>query len=484
VTDLDDRVRTLLETRARDVAVDPEMPETVGARSRRRRAAVGTGVGLAALVVVLGGAAALRTALPEQSTGTSPTPPPVVEWRGIWPQTSRVDAEAAQLAADRGDAEAVWQIDAAEVLDRYARRELGFEEVHLDGSLDLGDDDAAGPVTVHVISCEPRDAEQWPPACAAGGGAYAEITIERLLRADPTGLWFVTDATDPTPTEIQPPERSVVGYPESYVAMTNDRDLVLVRLDDGKIVRTLLEGVDEITLGPGAVTPDGTSVYVTDRSDSDPQILRVPVDGGPIESIDVGTSPTVGPDGRLAYGGCGRDGCASELFVQQLGGGLLRVDVSAGEERLAEVVWLPDGRLAFSIGYLGDADPDIRILDPSDPPQHLIDLPVLGPTHPGEGWRPLGFHEPTGGLAVDASCCPTTPDELPLAEPILSVDPDTGEHGPGIVEGAGFAVALDHTGRWFLLVGRAEDGTGGTTFLLDADGQLRAVGEGFVDVAW
>jgi hypothetical protein len=485
VTDLDDRVRTMLETRARDVAPDPVMPKPVATRSRRRRAVVASGVGLAAVVVLVGGAATLRTALPERNTGDTPTPPPVVEeWRGLWPQTTSDDAETAQAAADAGERDTLWQLDAVDVVRRYARQELGFAEIHVEGSLDLGEDDAAGPLTIRVTSCEPRDPVEWPPVCATGEGEFAEVTIERLLRADRTGLWFVTAVTGPTPTEVQAPARLVVGYPEAYVAITNDRDLVVVRLADGEIIRTLLEGVDEITLGPGAVSPDGTSVYVTDWSRPNPQILRVPVDGGPIEAIDAGASPTVGPDGRLAYGGCGPDGCASELFVEMPGGGLVRVDVSTGEERLAEVVWLPDGRLAFSIGYLGDGNLDIRILDPSDPPRQLIDLPVLGPTHAGEAWRPLGAYEPTGGLAVDASCCPTTPDELPLAEPVLSVDPDTGEHGPGIVEGAGFAIALDHTGRWFLLVGRAEDGTGGTTFLLDRDGQLREVGEGFVDVAW
>jgi hypothetical protein len=280
VTDLDDRVKTLLETRARDVVVDPLMPDTVARRSRRRRTVAATGVGLAALVVLVGGAATLRTVLPQRDIGGTPTPSPAVEeWRGIWPQTTLAEAQAAQSAADAGAPDAAWQLDAAGVVRRYARQELGFAEVHFDESLDLGDDDAAGPFTIHVISCEPRDAAVWPPACATGEGEYAEITIERLLRSDRTGIWFVTEATDPTPTELQPPTRLVVGYPDAYVALTNEHALVVVRLADGKILRTLLDGgrFAEFTLGPGAVTPDGTSVFVTDWAAGRRSLLQVRV---------------------------------------------------------------------------------------------------------------------------------------------------------------------------------------------------------------
>jgi hypothetical protein len=485
VTDLDDRVRTMLQTRARDVAPDPVMPEPVAARSRRRRAVVASGVGLAAAVVLVGGAAALRTVMPERSNVATPTPTPtpVVDlWRGLWPQTTLAEAEAAQASADGGDR--AWQLDAGEVARRYATQVLGFAQVHFDESFDIAEEDSPGPYVIHVVSCEQRDTVEWPPVCEADEGVFAEITIERLLRADRTGVWFVTAATEPAPAVEQDAPPVPAGYPETYVALTNDRDLVLVRLADGAIVRTLIQGADELTLGIGALTPDGSSVYVTDWSGPNPEILRVPTDGGPIESVGVGAGPTIGPDGRIAFGGCGPDGCASELFVEMHDGAVVRYDVSAGEERLGEMAWLPDGRIAFSIGYLGDALSDIRIFDPAEPPRYLIDLPLLGQPRPDESWRPLGYYRPTGGLAVDASCCVGPGEGLPLAEPVLSVDLETGEHGPGIVEGAGFAVSLDRTGRWFLLVARAEDGTGGITYLFDRRGQLREVGEGFQDVTW
>lgn len=487
MTDLDDRVRTMLQDRSRDVLIEPALPRAVAVRARRRRILIGACGGLAVLVAIVVGAAAVRSVVPEERVGsTSPTvsPTPVVSpWSGLWPQTSRADAEAAQAAVDAGEPGTRWQLDVGQVVRRYAVRELGFTEVHVDASIDLVREGEPGPFAIHVLSCEPRRSDEWPPVCAAGGGRYTEITVERLLRADRTGLWFVTGATDPAPAEEQTVPPLTAGYPETFVAVTNDGDLVLVRLADGGIERTLIEHAGELALGNGALTPDGSSVYVTDRSGRNPEILRVPLDGGPVESFAPGAVPTIGPDGRIAYGGCGRDGCASELVVEMPGGGFERVDVSPDEERLGELAWLPDGRIAFSVGYLRDELPDVRILDPADPPRYLLDLPLLGPSHPREAWRPIGYYRPTRGLAVDASCCPP-PGELPLAEPILSIDLVTGEHGPGIVEGAGFSVSLDREGRWFLLLARAPDGTGGKLFLLDRVGQLREVGEGFLDVTW
>ncbi|HEX6400602.1 MAG TPA: hypothetical protein VF108_09075, partial [Actinomycetota bacterium] len=141
--------------------------------------------------------------------------------------------------------------------------------------------------------------------------------------------------------------------------------------------------------------------------------------------------------------------------------------------------------VALSVSYLGDSNPDVRLLDPDDPPRYLLNLPRLGPADPGAGWRPLGWHRPTDGLAVDAYCCSgfaTDPVEI---EAVLSVDPATGETDPAIVEGAGLRAALDRTGRFLLLTRISpSDGTGEELFLLERDGELRPIAAGFVEVAW
>ena len=495
MTDLEDRVKALLDKRARDFPADPVMPRRVMTRSRRRRALAGAGAGLGALAAIVLGVAALRAFVPpDEAANPTPSPsispsPTVVQqpWPGIWPHATREEGEAAQTAADAGDPGSAWQLDAGEVARRYARQALEFPEVYFDESFDIAEEDSPGPFVIHVISCEPRDLIEWPPVCDPGQGVYSEITIERLLRPDRTGLWFVTEALEPAAAQQEQPYPATSSeYPKTFVGLTNDRDLVLVRLEDGAVVRTLLEGEGlELTLGAGAFTPDGSFVHVTDWAGRDPRILRVPLDGGPPVEVAAGSSPTVGPDGRIAYAGCG-ESCGTDLFVEFENGAIVRFDVSSSdEERVAGLAWLPDGRVAFSVSYLGDSDPDVRLLDPDDPPRHLLDLPRLGPADPGAGWRPLGWHRPTAGLAVDSYCCTGFANDAVEVEAVLSVDPVTGEADPAIVEGTGLRAALDRTGRFLLLTRISpRDGTGEELFLLEGDGDLRPITSGYVEVAW
>jgi WD40 repeat protein len=87
MTDLDDRISTLLQERAREHVTDPRMPRTVATRSRRRRALVGTGAGLAAVAAIVVGAAALRGLAFEDRTGGDPTVTPTPDPAAAWPET-------------------------------------------------------------------------------------------------------------------------------------------------------------------------------------------------------------------------------------------------------------------------------------------------------------------------------------------------------------------------------------------------------------
>jgi hypothetical protein len=495
MTDLEGRVKALLEERSKNYPADPAMPPGVATRSRRRRALVGAGAGLCALAVIVLAGVALRALAPLDRTAGTPTPTPsptpaVEAWRGIWPQASREEGEVAQAHADAGEPATAWQLNVVKVLGRYARQELGFAEVRFDETLDVAEGDSSGPETVHVISCEPRDVIEWPPVCGPGStGMYSEITVERLLRADRTGIWFVTEALPATPVDAEPvgsPE-PVAVYPDTFVGITNDGDLVLASIADGSVIRILLDREPfDLELRSSAFSPDGSSVYVTERAQTNtPRILSVPLDGGEPVFVARGFAPAVSADGRLAFSACGQDGCGTELEVELPGGTSARLDVSRFvEEGVGAIAWLPDGRLVVSIFYPGDSGPDLRVVDPVSPPDHLLDLPAIGRRRVGDGWFVLGHHAPTGGVAVHYYCCSSYGADPIEVQRVISIDPDTGEYGPPLVEVAPFGVTLDRTGRFFLLLQRSEDGTVKGLFLLEQDGHLRRIAEGYVEVAW
>jgi len=318
---------------------------------------------------------------------------------------------------------------------------------------------------------------------------YSEITVERLLRADRSGIWFVTEAVPAAPVDAEPvgsPE-PVAVYPDTFVGITNDGDLVLASVADGSVIRMLLDReAFDLELRSSAFSPDGSSVYVTERAGTNtPRILSVPLDGGEPVFVARGFAPAVSADGRLAFSACGQDGCGTEMEVELPGGTRTRIDVSRFvEEGVGAIAWLPDGRLVVSIFYPGDSGPDVRVVDPASPPDHLLDLPTVGRSRVGDAWSVLGFHAPTGGVAIHYYCCSTYAADPIEVQQVLSIDPDTGEYGPPLVEDAPFRASLDRTGRFFLLPRYSEDGTGTGLFLLEEDGDLRQIGEGYDQVAW
>jgi hypothetical protein len=357
MTDIDERIKTLLKERARDHMTDPHLPRAVLTRSRRRRALVGAGAGLAAVVAIVVGAAALREVVPPPNnagTTTSPAPQPVP------------------------------------------------------------------------------------------------------------------------------------GYPDTFAGITNAGDLVLGSVADGSVIRVLLDREPfDLALRSSAFSPDGSSVYVTERASTNtPRILSVPLDGSEPVVVAEGSAPAVSADGRLAFSACGEDGCGTELEVELPGGTRTRIDVSRFvEEGVGAIAWLPDGRLAVSIFYPGDSGADVRVVDPATPPEYLLDLPAMGRDRVGDSWFVLGHHAPTGGIAVHSMCCSTYAGDTLETQEVLTVDSETGVPSP-LVQDAEFGAALDRTGRFFLLARHDHDGRGTGLYLLEKDGDLRLIGEGYDQVAW
>lgn len=491
MTDLDDRVRTLLEERARDHVTDPVLPRTVAARSRRRRALVGAGAGLAAVAVIAVGAAALRAGMREQETGGTPTPTPVVgTWRGIWPQATRAEAEDAQAAADAGEPDAVWQLDVVATVRRFAQQQLDFPQVHFDESLDVAQEDSPGPSTIHVVSCEPRDTLEWPPTCTERGDhVYATVTVERLLRSDRSGIWSVTEVSPVERATIAGDATAAPGVPETFVGLRGG-EIVVVDVASGEVVRTL---VDRRTLGGGSegigtvdleVSPDGETVYFVPFGTPE-RIMRVPTSGGTPELIAEGRKPTLSPDGRLlAYVACEGTfaACGNAILVRDLAGGDTIVwDVGIDNEWAGQLAWLPDSRtLAFSMFYPGDSNPTLHVLDTVDGVGvQLKDVEKIGPEDVGAGWTVVGYHAPTEGFVVRHFCCTADATDEVEESSVISVAWN-GQVVATLFDGDWLEIELDGSGRHFLLLE-----PGGTVYRMDEAGaEPAAIADGFEDVDW
>jgi len=193
---VESELKELLRERAEQAGIDPAIPHQVIRRARSRRRRTIAVSGLVSIALVLGAVVGVRAILdfePPRDVAAGP------EWRGLWPQTTRQEAEAAQEAADSrldgaecpADPESclqddvLWQLGLGEVATRYAVEELGWSAASMPEVPDLAPD-APGPVGVEVVSCSPNS--------FCDPRFTAEITLERLLRPDRFGLWFVTGA--------------------------------------------------------------------------------------------------------------------------------------------------------------------------------------------------------------------------------------------------------------------------------------------------
>jgi hypothetical protein len=177
MSETDVQVRELLQAKAEEMRLDPRIPRPVLRRARRRRVATAVVAGMVAVGVALGGVAGLRASL----VAEPPVAPGQGPWRGIWPQDTRADAEAAQEAADAGDPDAVWQLDGEEVIRRYGVEVLEWETVHFEQ-----DPWEADTLVVAIGNC--------PRVATKGCPFEVDITVERLVRKGPGGVFVVTEA--------------------------------------------------------------------------------------------------------------------------------------------------------------------------------------------------------------------------------------------------------------------------------------------------
>lgn len=472
--DMENEVRVLLQERSGDIGLDPRIPTRVVRRSRLRRAATAGAAGLAAAalaLVVVVGLRALSVSDGNAPAVESPSPTVVAEgWRGIWEYTTREAAEAAQAQVDEGHMP--WQTDAEAFLEAYATRSdgLDWDEAFFDETLDISEPDRSGPLTIHLGDCP----EVMDRACPH----EADVTIERLLRRDRTGIWFVTALRKvANPIQAEVPSTFVGFADDAVVVASTETGEVLSTIAGPQVVGSRVLGADFFTMTL-ALAPDRTAVYFSalEPGGAGRRLMVAPLDGGHPEDLGPGTEPAPSPDGRrLAYVACTPDGCGGALVIRDLGTGAeTRVPMGSSDMLLTPAGWLPDGRLAVNL-YPGTSSASIRLIDPDRPPASLLAAPEVEPLRADVSWWGVGYHAPTGGLLVAEACCETRA----VRGQIVSVDADSGRVLGTIARGGWWVVEPDASGRHLLLV----DDQGRVYVSRDGD-EPQLVAEGFSDVAW
>jgi hypothetical protein len=178
----------MLRNKADEVLIETDMPSKVLKRSRRRRVVNAALVGVVSVAVVAGGfvgANALLDTTPTTVPGgpvTTAPPPPAGPWRGLWPQDTRAEAEAAQAEVDAGSVDHDWQLDPQPLLYRYGQEIKGWERTFFITE-PLGELEAKATIG----SCAEQSSEAQGGACE-----FALVTIEQLLGEGEGKLWFVT----------------------------------------------------------------------------------------------------------------------------------------------------------------------------------------------------------------------------------------------------------------------------------------------------
>ena len=205
-------------------------------RNRRIRAGI---LGIA--VVALSAIGFARLLGSERTPGGEPLPSPEPTTSGgMWPQTSLEEVRQAQELADAGDPAYTWQVDPglelertwregpydAELLARFLREELGWEEFQSIPGFDFG---LAAYSRVDFIRCAPGRTNPVYPNDPSGGGCsptldefrYETVRIDMAQpdRQGATGIWVVTrwETIEPFEQMVPPSEAETTALLEAFL---------------------------------------------------------------------------------------------------------------------------------------------------------------------------------------------------------------------------------------------------------------------------
>jgi hypothetical protein len=221
MSDVDTKVRDALQDLAGRAPIDPVIPPQLRRRVRRRRAATVALAGALAAAIVAGGVFGVAAAI--RVRGNSLQRPAAYQtepWPGLYPAATAQEGEQLQACVDAGSHGACARyVNVEDVVRGYAIQHLGWPGVYFPGSFVAAEEDASGPLTVTIGQCSPVEGEYFPKGCV-----IADVTVERLLRHDATGVWFVIDAnesvSDPDGSVQQAPtEAQVKAFVEKFMTL-------------------------------------------------------------------------------------------------------------------------------------------------------------------------------------------------------------------------------------------------------------------------
>jgi len=184
-------LKEMLDRRAEDMHLPPNLPPATLRRARRRRGWSVAFTGVTVVAVIAGTVVAIQASstttghrvgeTPTPPQPTEGTPPPLVEGDfavpAIWPETNPADIQAEQSAVDAGADS--WRTDPASVGRRFARDVAGWDDVAVSATWV---DASSGHAAVDVINRHTFD--------TAHTGAMA-LELAQVGRAGEGGMWSV-----------------------------------------------------------------------------------------------------------------------------------------------------------------------------------------------------------------------------------------------------------------------------------------------------
>ncbi len=221
-------LKELLQRRAEDMRLPPDLPPATFRRARRRRGWTAAFAGVTTITLIAGTIVALQSTVfsSDRRIGHEPTPapseptpaptqaPPIVDTDhavpAVWPEASLEAIQAEQLAVDSGADQ--WRTNSLATAQSFATDVLGWSESADGVSLtQISGSEESGSVGVGVLAHGPR-----------GNALRVGLRLAQLAAHRAGGVWSVTDVTsDALSFEAGPrsagptcgPDRLVRGRP-------------------------------------------------------------------------------------------------------------------------------------------------------------------------------------------------------------------------------------------------------------------------------